>query len=96
MSEEFKLFKLTYHPAQIAVLKSVLDSEDIPYMIQGDNFAALYPSSFPFLSGFRLRVRQEHAEQVQEILDKLAERVEPLEESDWEEDGPWKEGEDPS
>ncbi|HSR70681.1 MAG TPA: hypothetical protein VLU25_22340 [Acidobacteriota bacterium] len=83
--DDFVQFKLTYDPAQIAVLKSVLEDQEIPYFVQGENFATLYPTT-PFLSGFRLRVHKQNEARVRELLDKLVEEIEPLDEEAMDED----------
>ena len=37
----------TFNPAEIALIKSLLDSEDITYFIHGENFVQLYALAMP-------------------------------------------------
>jgi len=51
---------------EIAIIKSILDSEKIPYNIKGENFSTLYGSDG--LSPVDVMVREDYAEEVKELL----------------------------
>ena len=34
---------VTFNPVDIAIIKSLLDAEDIPYMLEGENFLEIHP-----------------------------------------------------
>jgi hypothetical protein len=57
----------TPSPGDIAVLKSLLDSEGIVYYFRGEFFS----SEHPFAQPARLMVRTDQAEEVKEILESL-------------------------
>ncbi len=54
----------TYNPFDIAVIKSLLDPEDILYFFQGEQFSYVRPLADPV----RLMVAKEDAEAAREIL----------------------------
>jgi len=54
----------TYNPADIAFLKSILDSEGIAYFFKGEHFMYMRPLADPV----RLMVRMDHFEQAVELL----------------------------
>ncbi|PKN10850.1 MAG: hypothetical protein CVU70_01895 [Deltaproteobacteria bacterium HGW-Deltaproteobacteria-5] len=54
----------TYNPGDIAVIKSVLDSEDIHYYFQGENANMLVVAG----AYARLLVQDDQAQRVREIL----------------------------
>ena len=57
----------TYNPGEIAVIKSVLDGEGIPYYFQGENVNVLIAAG----SRPRLLVDEEDAERVRDILREI-------------------------
>lgn len=57
----------TYNPGEIAVIKSVLDAEGIPYYFQGENVNVLIAAG----TRPRLLVDKEDAERVRDILQEL-------------------------
>jgi hypothetical protein len=57
----------TYNQADIALLKSILDSEDITYFIKGENFQHVRPWADPA----RLMVQRDQVETVQELLTEV-------------------------
>ncbi len=57
----------TYNPFDIAVIKSLLDPEDILYFFQGEQFSYVRPLVEPA----RLMVAKEDAEEAREILKDL-------------------------
>lgn len=71
---EFEGIRFDFQPAQAAILKSVLESEGIPHLIEGEGFASLYPA-LPFFSQCKLMVPEEHAERVKELLADLEESL---------------------
>ncbi len=57
----------TFNPADIAIIKSLLDSEDIDYYFKGEFFNFVEPLIQPA----RLMVRQDQAQSAREILADL-------------------------
>ena len=57
----------TYNPGDIAVIKSVLDGEDIPYVFAGENVSLLLAAG----SYARLLVPEDQAARVRDILQEL-------------------------
>jgi len=60
----FQEVMATYNPADIAFLKSLLDSENIQYFFKGEHFMYVRPLADPV----RLMVRTDQVETVVEIL----------------------------
>ena len=61
---DYKEVLATYNPADIAFLKSILDSEEIAYFFKGEHFMYMRPLADPV----RLMVRTDHMEQTVELL----------------------------
>jgi hypothetical protein len=61
---DFKEVLATYNPADVAFLKSFLDSEGIHYFFKGENFMYVRPLADPV----RLMVRTDQADQAIELL----------------------------
>ncbi len=57
----------TFNPADIAILKSILNSTDIDYFFQGEHFGYLRPLALPT----RLMVRKDQSENARKILRDL-------------------------
>ena len=57
----------TYNPADIALLKSILDSEDITYFFKGENFQHIRPWADPA----RLMIRTDQVEEVTNLIKDL-------------------------
>ena len=57
----------TFNPAEIALMKSLLDSEDIPYFFHGENFGQMTALAVPA----KLMVRKDHVEAARELLKDL-------------------------
>ena len=57
----------TYNPADIALIKSILDSENITYYFNAEHFMCVGPLAEPA----RLRVRKDEAEKAKELLQGL-------------------------
>ena len=57
----------TYNPGDVAVLKSLLDGENIPYYFKGEHFSSLAPLSQPA----RLMVDQQELEAVKGLIKDL-------------------------
>jgi hypothetical protein len=57
----------TYNPGDVAVIKSILDGEDIHYFFQGENTNMLVGAG----AYARLLVQEDHAERVREILQEM-------------------------
>ena len=57
----------TYNPADIAVLKSILDSEGITYFFHGEHFTYVRPLADPA----RLMVKKDEADLAREVLKDL-------------------------
>jgi hypothetical protein len=54
----------TYNPADVAFLKSLLESEGIQYFFKGEHFLYMRPSADPV----RLMVREDQVEEALELL----------------------------
>ena len=61
---DFEEILATYNPADIAILKSILDSEDITYSFKGENFQHLRPLADPA----RLMIRKDQVEIVADLI----------------------------
>ena len=57
----------TYDPGQIAVIKSILDGEEIPYFFSGENVSLMIAAG----SYARLLVDEDQADRVRDILREL-------------------------
>lgn len=57
---DFEEVLATYNPADIALLKSILDSEDVTYFFKGENFQHMRPLADPA----RLMIRKDQVENV--------------------------------
>ncbi len=64
---EFEEILFTPRSGDMAVIKSLLDSEGIVYNFRGEFFTSAHPLSQPA----RLMVRTDQVEEVEEILDSL-------------------------
>jgi len=64
---EFEEVMATYNPADIAFLKSILDSDEIDYFFKGEHFSYMRPLADPV----RLMVRKEQADLIRELLKDL-------------------------
>ncbi|KPK98656.1 MAG: hypothetical protein AMJ95_03300 [Omnitrophica WOR_2 bacterium SM23_72] len=68
-SREYKFIKVhsTPKPGEIAVIKSLLDAQNIPYEIKGEHFASLYGAA-DGLSSMDVMVREDYSEDAEELL----------------------------
>ena len=66
-SAEFEEILLTPSSGDMALIKSLLDSEGILYYFRGEFFTSVHPLAQPA----RLMVRTDQAEEVKEILEGL-------------------------
>jgi ribosomal protein S16 len=57
----------TYNPADVALIKSILDSENITYYFNADHFMQVSPLAEPV----RLMVRKDEVEKAKELLQGL-------------------------
>lgn len=66
---EYKFVKVYSSPKQgeIALIKSLLDGEKIPYYVKGENFATLYGPA-DGLSTMDIMIQEEYFEDVKELL----------------------------
>lgn len=62
---EFEEVLTTYNPGDIALIKSMLDAEEITYFFKGEHFLYLRPLADPA----RLMVSQDQVEFVRDILE---------------------------
>jgi len=67
---KFKELFYTFNPADIAFIKSLFESHDIIYYIQGENFLQLRPLAQP--AG--IMVDEEQLEEAKELLKEFKER----------------------
>ncbi|MFH0913200.1 MAG: DUF2007 domain-containing protein [Candidatus Omnitrophota bacterium] len=66
---DYKFVKIYSTPNQgeIAIIKSILDSQGIPYYIKGENFGTLYGPANG-LSSMDVMIRDERLEEAGELL----------------------------
>lgn len=64
---KFEPVLTTYNPADVAIIRSILDGEGVPYYIHGENFMQIRPLVEPA----RLMVDHEYVETVKELLKDL-------------------------
>lgn len=66
---DYKFIKIYSTPNQgeIAIIKSILDSQEISYYIKGENFSALYGAANG-LSSMDVMVRDDCSEDAKELL----------------------------
>jgi hypothetical protein len=66
---KYKMIRIfsTSNVAEVAVIKSVLDGEKIPYHIKGENFGILYGTA-DGLSSVDVMVREDHVQKAKELL----------------------------
>jgi len=64
---EFEEILGTYNPADVAIIKSILDGDSITYYLLGENFMYVRPLADPV----RLMVKKEQAQRARELLAKL-------------------------
>jgi hypothetical protein len=67
--KDYKFVKVHSTPklGEIAIIKSILDAQNLPYHIKGENFATLYGSA-DGLSSMDIMVREDYAEDTKELL----------------------------
>jgi hypothetical protein len=67
--EEYKFIKVYTTPklGEISVIKSILDAQNIPYYIKGENFGTLYGPA-DGLSSMDIMIREDYSEDVKELL----------------------------
>ena len=64
---DFEEVLATYNPADIALLKSILDSEDVTYFFKGEHFQNMRPWADPA----RLMIRKDQVEFVADLIKDL-------------------------
>jgi hypothetical protein len=64
---DYKEVLATFNPMDIALIKSILDAEEITYFFQGEHFLRARPLALPA----RLMVRTDQVEEAVEILKDL-------------------------
>lgn len=67
--KEYKFIKVHSTPkaGEIAVIKSILDAQNIPYQIKGEHFGTLYGAA-DGLSSMDIMVREDYSEDAKELL----------------------------
>lgn len=73
----------TYNPADVAFLKSLLESEGIQYFFKGEHFMYMRPLADPV----RLMVREDQVEETLDLLKDVALAVTGISLGDHEKDG---------
>ena len=64
---DYKLLIETSNPADIALIKSLLDSEDILYFVQGEAFNAILSMVEPI----RFMVAEDQLEEAEDLIEAL-------------------------
>ncbi len=67
--KEYKFIKVYSTPKQgeIAIIKSILDAQEISYYIKGENFGVLYGAANG-LSSMDVMIRGDYSEEAKELL----------------------------
>ena len=67
--KEYKFIKVYSTPKQgeIAIIKSILDSQGISYYIKGENFGILYGAASG-LSSMDVMIKEDYSEDAKELL----------------------------
>ena len=66
---DFEEVLTTANPADVAFMKSILDSEQLSYFFDGEHFNQLLPAEI--LAPTRLMVRKDHVQKAVDILKGL-------------------------
>ena len=66
---DFKEVLTTSNPADVAFMKSILDSEQLSYFFDGEHFNQLLPAEI--LSPAKLMVKKDHVQKAVDILKGL-------------------------
>ena len=69
--KEFITVAIFNLPTEIAVLKSILENEGIPYFFENETIVSIDPFASIAYGGIKLKVHPNDAELVQQILDTL-------------------------
>ncbi len=69
--KEFITVAIFNLPTEIAVLKSILENEGIPYFFENETIVSIDPFASIAYGGIKLKVYPNDAELVQQILDNL-------------------------
>ena len=69
--KEFITVAIFNLPTEIAVLKSILENEGIPYFFENETIVSIDPFASIAYGGIKLKVHPNDAELVQQILDNL-------------------------
>jgi len=69
--EDFQTIAVFNFAHEIAVLKSILQNENIPHFFQNENLIAVDPFASIAYGGISLKVHPNDFERVQEIIDHL-------------------------
>ena len=64
---EYEEVMSTFNPADVAIVRSVLDAEDITYFIKGEHFLLIRPLADPAV----LMVKKDEVETAREVLKDL-------------------------
>jgi hypothetical protein len=69
---KYKFIKIfsTPKPGEIALIKSVLDSQKIPYYIKGENFGTIYGAA-DGLSSMDIMIREDYSQDARELLNNF-------------------------
>ena len=63
---------------ELAIAKSILESEDIKYYVKNDHFGSLYPgASISFFNEKKVYVEEQRAEEAKELLKILIDNKKP-------------------
>ncbi len=67
----FETIAIFQYPAEYAVLKLLLDQEDIRYVFMNETMISVFPFYSNAIGGIRLQVHQDDFQLAKEILDSL-------------------------
>lgn len=67
---DFVVVAVFTFPAEVAVIKSLLDSENIPYIINDELMVSIDPLASIAYGGIKLKVHKNDAEHVKNLIDR--------------------------
>ena len=77
--KDFEVAAVFMYSYEYAVLKVLLEQRNIPYFFENENTIGVLPLDSIALGGIRLKVHKNDLEKVQNIIDRLNNKDNPLE-----------------
>lgn len=77
--KDFEVVAIFMYSHEYAVLKVLLEQRNIPYYFENENTIGILPLDSIALGGIRLKVHKNDVERVQNLIDRLNNKDNPLE-----------------